>query len=325
MNRMPTAPKPIQTFAELLAPETEANFFGSIYGKRWALLKGDAAKAAAVFDWDGLNDVLAMDVWNAGTITMMLDGKRVPPNAYCQQGVNRAKVNGIYPVRERVLKLLRDGASLVLNDMASLAAPVQAVQEILNASLNGRGAANLYYSQQKRRAFHSHFDRHEVLALQIQGTKAWRIYRGRAEAPIEHPQFLNMPQAEYDRMKGPLDQEVTTEPGDILYLPRGQFHDALATDGDSMHITFSTVVPMGLHLVYDMANRLVGDPAFRHDLPRLDGPDGEAALAKHIEALLDRLKEHYSGRQGLDIAKAIVEDFGQKPIQRFDIPNHREG
>lgn len=317
MNTMATAARP--TFADFIAPETEDDFFQKIYGRRWAHLKGSPEKAAAIFDWDGLNAILAMDAWNAGTVTLMMDGKRVPPNAYCQQSVNRAKVSGAYPVRERVLKFLQEGASMVLNDMASLAGPVQGLQEMLNERLNGRGAANLYYSQQKKRAFHSHYDRHEVFALQIHGTKAWRVYKGRAEWPIEHPQFLNRPQAEYDRQKGQLDQEVVTEPGDVLYLPRGQFHDALATDGDSLHITFSVVVPMGLHLIYDMANRMVADPAFRKDLPRADDPN----FAKHIAKLLEKLQAAYGGKQGVEIAKGIAEEFGQKPTQQFDIPNHR--
>jgi len=323
MNGIDIAPQRIGSFAELIAPETEENFFSTIFGRRWAHLKGDPAKAAAVFDWNAMNDVLAMDVWNAGTVTMMLDGKKVPQQAYCQQGVNRMKATGLYPDRGRMLKILQDGASLVLNDMSSLHVGVQSVQELLNATFNGRGAANLYYSQKQRRAFHSHFDRHEVFALQIHGTKTWKIYQGRADNPIEHPQFQNMPQIDYDRMKGPLDQEVTTEPGDILYLPRGQFHDALATDRDSLHITFSFVMPMGLHLIYDMANRLVGDPAFRADLPRLQSPGGEEALAKRVTTLLNRLKETYGGPQGQEIAKSIVRNFSQKPTQRFGIPKHR--
>lgn len=325
MDSMERATKPPTTFGDFIAPESPAEFFRNIHGKRWAHLQGDPAKAGAIFGWDDLNAILAMDVWNAGTVTLMMDGKRVPAGAYCRQTVNRSKVSGAYPDRARVLALLRDGASLVLNDMSSLAPATQGVLDMLNATLNGRGAANLYYSQQKRRAFHSHYDRHEVFALQVHGRKQWRIYRGRAEDPIEHPRFLNLPQAEYDRQKGPLDREVTTEPGDVLYLPRGQFHDALATDGDSLHITFSIVAPMGLHLIYDMANRLVEEAAFRRDLPRLDGPDGEAALARHVNDLMARLQKLYAGPEGLKLAKAVIDEFGTRPNPVFDIPNHRKG
>ena len=81
---------------------------------------------------------------------------------------------------------------------------------------------------------------------------------------------------------GPQGNPIDCSKGSIHFTSveasRGQFHDAIATDDDSLHITFSVQVPMGLTLIQDMALRLIDEPAFRADLPRLDGPDGEAAL-----------------------------------------------
>ena len=149
-----------------------------------------------------------------------------------------------------------------------------------------------------------------------------RLPGPRAEAPIEHPRFLNVPQAEYDRMKGALDREVTTTPGDVLYLPRGQFHDALAMDGDSLHITFSVQVPMGLNLVQDMVLRLIDETDFRADLPRPDGPGGDAALQAHVDQLAAKVADLYSGPSGLAIAKEVIRNFGGKAAKPYDIPNH---
>jgi len=313
------------SFAKLIAPGDPVAFLGSDFGKRWRRFPGEEAKADAVFDWSEFNRLLGMDVWNARNMTVMLDGRKAPPAAYCDQTVNRSMNAGVYPNRDKVMALLAQGASVVLNDITSLAPSVQAVADGLRQVFNARASANLYYSQRARQAFGSHYDRHEVFALQIRGCKTWRVYRGRADAPIEHARFLNVPQSEYDRMKGPLDREVTTTAGDVLYLPRGQFHDAIATDGDSLHITFSVQVPMGLNLVQDMALRLIDEPAFRADLPQLGGTDGEAALRRHLDALIARIAEIYGGESGLAIAKEVIGGFGEDPPKPFRVPHHRKG
>lgn len=326
MGRSAEATKPAaptaMSFAKLIAPADPISFLGSDFGKRWRHFPGDESKADAVFDWPALNRLLAMDVWNARNMTVMLDGRKAPPAAYCDQTVNRSMNAGVYPNRDKVMALLAEGASLVLNDVGSLAPTVQAVADGLKQAFNARASANLYYSQRARQAFDSHYDRHEVFALQIRGRKKWRVYKGRADTPIEHPRFLNVPQSEYDRMKGSVDQEVTTKAGDVLYLPRGQFHDAIATDDDSLHITFSVQVPMGLTLIQDMALRLIDEPAFRADLPRLDGPDGEAALRRHIDSLVARIAEIYGGDSGLAIAKRVIGEFSDGPSTPFRIPHH---
>ena len=42
----------------------------------------------------------------------------------------------------------------------------------------------------------------------------------------------------HERAKGALLMELEMTPGDVLYLPRGQYHDALASDGASLHLSF---------------------------------------------------------------------------------------
>ena len=47
-------------------------------------------------------------------------------------------------------------------------------------------------------------------------------------------------------MKGRVAEEILMRPGDLLYLPRGQFHDALASTDASIHVTLSCAEPNGL-------------------------------------------------------------------------------
>ena len=74
-------------------------------------------------------------------------------------------------------------------------------------------------------------------------------------------------------------------PGDVLYLPRGWYHDALATDGASLHVTWS-ITPADGRTVFDILKRLTQDEAaFRHFLR----PAGSEILKAQLADLGRRL------------------------------------
>ena len=78
-------------------------------------------------------------------------------------------------------------------------------------------------------------------------------------------------------------------PGDVLYLPRGCYHDALADgpleDGKaSLHVTFSVTPLYGRILFGLLESAAMQDPAFRAWLPPAH-VDGGEALRLHLAEL----------------------------------------
>ncbi len=269
--------------------------------------------------WDDLNAILDMSVWTARSLQLSLDRQRIPPAAYCRNGVDRNQMQVLQPDAEKLLGFLKRGASLLLNEIETLHPGVCSVMETIEAAHGGRGNANLYCSWKQHQAFDSHFDRHEVYALQILGEKRWQIYEGRAENPIEHPAFLNMPQAEYDRMKGRVAQEIVMRPGDLLYLPRGQFHDALASSDASLHVTFSCSEPIGLEWLTKLWELAVRDPLFRADLPPCMTSEDEEQFIQHLSRLSERFGKIAGSSEGLQLARQVRNGFTvQRP--HFHLP-----
>ena len=74
--------------------------------------------------------------------------------------------------------------------------------------------ANAYLSPPGAAALRHHRDTHEVLALQVEGSKTWQI----------------------DGL-GP----VTMEAGDVAYLPAGTGHAAAAQERHSLHVTIGVL------------------------------------------------------------------------------------
>ena len=79
--------------------------------------------------------------------------------------------------------------------------------------------------------------------------------------------------------------QVHMRPGDVLYLPRGWYHDALATEGASLHVTYS-ITPADGRTAFDILKRLVAEDAtYRHFLR----PAGSDVLKAQLADLGRRL------------------------------------
>ena len=75
-------------------------------------------------------------------------------------------------------------------------------------------------------------------AIHFEREKNQNIYENIEKNPINHPIF-KFDSEERIRRAGKLIDQVTLKPGDLLYLPRGEYHDALAYKNGAMHIAFS--------------------------------------------------------------------------------------
>ena len=307
----------ITSFEQLLDPVAPETFFAEFHHRKPLHVSGSADKFASVMSWRALNRMLEMDVWTPQSMKLFVDAQQVAPGAYCQRTVNRNQRQVMQPDADMVVELARRGASFLLNEIESLHPGVLSVVDTLQDRLGAKCSANLYCSWKERRAFDSHFDRHDAYVLQIYGSKRWCIYEGRADNPIEHELFTNVLQVEYDRMKGGVAQELEMRPGDILYLPRGQFHDALASSEVSVHVTFGCTEPVGLDWLTQLWNQAVQESVFRTELPA--ATHGEKALNAYLRTLFDRLQKIAFDQRGLELAMSL-RNSNRIKHGRYDFP-----
>ncbi|HSK39189.1 MAG TPA: cupin domain-containing protein, partial [Arenibaculum sp.] len=202
---------------------------------------------------------------------------------YCRPAVDREGREAMMADLEKVGTWLRRGASLVCNDIDSLTPGLKSAANALEQGLGGKAQANLYCSWRAHQAFGSHFDTHDVYAFHFEGEKTWRIYGRHFEDPVAHPAFKSQDQSFHDAHKGPVSMEVNLKPGDILYIPRGWYHDALASSAATFHVAFGVTSVIGLDFLSMLFERAVQDPAFRANVPR----DADE-LARHLAELGER-------------------------------------
>ncbi len=272
---------------DLLAPVSAEEFLGKYLDKRPLHIPGDPKKFEGVMDFKILERLLNMTaIWSSSSLELAIDRQRIPPQAYCTNAKNRDGVEVLQPDAGKVMDQLRLGASLVANDIDSLTPDVARIAEILEQGLNVKAQANLYYSWKQRQAFTSHFDTHDVFAVHLVGEKTWRVYKNRMPHPIRHASF-GLDESYQEANRGDILEEITLTPGDLLYLPRGQFHDALASSEGTIHIAFGATGVIGLDFIGAMTDMVVGSELYRTNFPRPDA--GRDALKRHVKALAAEL------------------------------------
>ncbi|MEO5577093.1 MAG: cupin domain-containing protein [Gaiellaceae bacterium] len=173
----------------------------------------------------------------------------------------------------RVLDELERGATIVLQGLHHLWLPLARYCRHLEAFLGHPAQANAYYTPAGSQGLPVHHDTHEVISLQVAGSKRWLVYEPVLELPLRNQRYrstLGEP--------GEPVLDVTLGPGDTLYLPRGWLHQALTSDADSLHITVGVNVRRWVDEVRAELDTAEGDLAFRQtidaaeppELPRLD-------------------------------------------------------
>ncbi len=298
--------------AALLAPVSPETFFTEYHDRQPLHVKGGAAKFAQVLGWRSINRLLDMThAWTSHSLKLYLDGNPVPMEQYCVSAVTREGVQGQQPDAARVAEWIARGASVVMNDVDSLTPGLAGVSAALEQAGLGKAQANVYISWQSHKAFPAHYDTHDVWAIQVEGEKTWNIWEGRAEWPISHPVFRSQDQAHHEQAKGKLREKVLLKTGDLLYLPRGWYHDALAEAPSSVHVAYGAHAVLGMDMMNILLERVLYEPIFRQPLPRQDG----SAAAKF--ALTQR-----AGQLGAKLAELSKDPKVLSVLEGF-IANHR--
>jgi hypothetical protein len=299
----------IRSFADLIAPVTEEEFFATYHDRQFLHIPApDPDKFADVMSWDILTNMLNMtSIWSSTSLGLVLDTELIPAEQYCRQAVDRNNQLNLQPDAEKVRSLLRRGASLAVNDIDTLWPGTAAAADALERRLGGKAQSNLYCSWYQHQAFDTHFDTHEVYALHVEGEKVWHIYEGRLIDPIANAMFKNLSPEYHHQQCGAVAAEITLRPGDLLYLPRGLYHDALASSDGCIHLALGVTHIIGYDILTMLFEQAAADPLFRTNMPLPEaGPGGRR---RWLEELADRLHEIAKGDALAQTLEASREGF----------------
>ena len=138
-----------------------------------------------------------------------------------------------------------DGYTIVLDGVEQYVRTIGTLARSLEVELNFPTQVNTYITPPQSTGLVPHYDDHDVLILQIQGSKTWHLYVG-ADMPPREIQRDKDKAVVLERLPTPTD--VHLEAGDVLYVPRGRVHAAETQSESSIHLTVGIHAPTVLML-----------------------------------------------------------------------------
>jgi lysine-specific demethylase/histidyl-hydroxylase NO66 len=204
-----------------------------------------------------------------------------------------------------------DGYTIVLESIHRYVRAIASLLQAIEVELNFATQVNAYFTPPESQGFVPHYDEHDVLILQIRGSKIWHLYDGIDVAPraaLRHEPIAA------DALPSPTD--VRLEVGDVLYLPGGRVHAAEATSEVSVHLTVGVLAPTLLLLVTRALNSLSGsDDRVHTQLPPryLDDPDVRATLGVLVRDVVQALEQPSVIAAGLGSLADDLVRRGQSP------------
>jgi bifunctional lysine-specific demethylase and histidyl-hydroxylase NO66 len=149
-----------------------------------------------------------------------------------------------------------NGYTIVLNGLERYVPAIASLSHSIEVELNFETQVNAYITPPGSQGFLPHYDDHDVLILQIQGSKTWHVYNDVDVPPHEMRRLDAVVRADL-----PLPTDLRLEAGDVLYLPRGRIHAAEANAEPSIHLTLGIHAPTVLTLITQALESL----SFRDD------------------------------------------------------------
>jgi hypothetical protein len=270
----------ITSFAELLRPHDPALLLAAAAKGERLLLRTDQADSfARLLPWERLNELITPDKVLAGDIEFGRNNTILP----AEMTIIRPRRQKP-PTRMRLPALeqyTRQGVSAVINGVDRVEPALGRLSAIIEREFRSYVQINVYASFGRDSAFKPHCDTHNVLVLHLQGRKHWRCWGRPWQAP------LSQSTCKVSENMGPAEWDVVLEPGDVLYLPRGEIHGASLLEGeDSLHLTIGIEPPRIEALTAALAQICQEEALGRQDLPILADAAARAAWLEAAKALL---------------------------------------
>jgi hypothetical protein len=184
-------------------------------------------------------------------------GHEGPPQGTVESSANPAAITRVRPAS--LADRLRGGRTAIVNQIDQYDAALGELCEDLERAYGTRVAVNCYVSYGTAEGFGAHWDDHDVIVLQLLGSKYWEL-RG--------PDVLS-PATGYTPpgTRGESVWSGVLRPGAALYIPRGWGHRVSGFDELSLHLTIGMRRLCGRDVLDFVATEALKEPAFRADVP----------------------------------------------------------
>ena len=238
---------------------TPQEFHATLLEKTCYLRK--AAHPERPFTWSDVDALLNQIEPVEPFFRLFVDGP-VPAETYTREvmesGLRRRRL-----IPDRFTRLMAGGATLVINRMEVFSVEARRLCAEVERFAGYQTTANGYITFGGQGTFGKHWDVHDVFAFQLIGGKQWKVYPPTFPYPLS-----NHTSAQLGQQCPPTPAvDCQLETGDLLYIPRGWWHQVTPLDQPSFHLSVGLFVPTVFdYVMWVMSRALPQNPSARQGL-----------------------------------------------------------
>lgn len=228
---------------DLLAP-CSAEIFRTKYLDRQRLViqRRDPDFFKDIISLDELDTLVTSVRIPASNVNLAQGDTPLPKETYC--------IGNDYVDKDKLLARHRQGATIILRAADQWSASLNRLRLMAEEFFGFESQINVYLTPAGQKSTPPHWDTHDLVVLQIAGSKVWRLYDGKRSFPLEDERFG----IGIDHVSD-CHEDIELTAGDTLYLPRGIIHEPVA-QGYSVHISIGIHV-IRWHQVLEVVLRLI--------------------------------------------------------------------
>ncbi|MDB5987257.1 MAG: hypothetical protein JWR16_2310 [Nevskia sp.] len=236
-----------------------------------------SALQARPFKWSDLNTLL-YQIEPVEPLFQLFSNGLVPADNFSEEvvelGTRRRRLH-----KDRFYKYMSSGATLVINRLELFAPAARHLADEISRYTGHTATGNGYITFAGNGTFGKHWDVHDVFAVQLIGRKRWQIFPPTFAYPLSH----HSPGMIGGECPPTPALECVMEPGDILYIPRGWWHNVVPLDEASFHLSVGVYIPTVLdYVLWSCSRYLQLQPSARKGL--VGGAATQDDIAKAMQA-----------------------------------------
>jgi ribosomal protein L16 Arg81 hydroxylase len=265
---------------------SKQDFLSMLRQRKLAFLRAsDPDRFRLLLDWQALAGQLERGEHPRGLadVRVVKESTTVHPERW----MTRNKTNNTNQIDiAKVEEFMADGFSLVVTPIQTYVPPLAKLCENIKAELEENIKVGVVVTTGSCGAFRLHFDPEDIIILQVQGTKRWKIYG----PPVPNP-VIGIPKPPPPPEAHPLFDDVL-QPGDLLFVPAGNWHHCENGPDRSLHLGIFCIAPTMLHVLKTFLSQFMTEEMFRIPLTRFEDGEDLAELEARAKARLIERVQH---------------------------------
>jgi hypothetical protein len=265
------------TLAELVAPLSEDAFMTLLRERKLTLLRGAGVdRYSSLLNWKSLLQMIVRGQHPASLaeFSLVKDSMLAPPDRWLKRNPSG---DGNVVDTSRFLEYMAAGFSLAVTRIDSYAPHLKALCQSIRSTLREQIKMGVIVTTGKGGAFTLHYDPEDLIILQVEGRKRWKIFG----PPVVNP-IVGMTQTAPPEDALLFDEIL--EAGDFLFLPAGNWHRCENESSRSLHLGIFFQPPNGLDVIKALTSQLLSNDQFRMPLTRLDDASNLSAVEAVIKS-----------------------------------------